>query len=128
MIAIVRDPNYVELLEDAGVECISQPYATAAMVENYMDRPGVAELFEIETGVASLMEITVPEDGEVVGRSISEIDIPEDCVVAAVIRDRDFVVPRGDTEIRPGDQVVLVGPSRAVRDAHLTFSGDAART
>ena len=128
VIAIVRDPNYVELLEDAGVECISQPYATAAMVENYLDRPGIAELFEIETGVASLMEITVPEDGEVVGRSISEIDIPEDCVVAAVIREREFVVPRGDTEIRPGDQVVLVGPSRAVREAHRTFSGGTART
>ncbi len=62
-----------------------------------------------------------------VGRSIADIDIPEDCVVAAVIREREFVVPRGDTEIRPGDQVVLVGPSEAVRSAHRTFAGEADR-
>lgn len=128
VIAIVRDPSYVSLLEASGVECISQPYATAAMVENYLDRPGVAELFEIESGVASLMEIVVPEKGPVVGRRIADIDIPEECVVAAVIRDTKFVVPRGHTEILAADRVVLVGPSAAVHAAHRTFAGDEAGT
>jgi len=125
VLAVVRDPAYLSLLQDGGVECISQPYATAAMVENYLDRPGVAELFEIESGVASLMEIAVPERGRVVGRRIADIDIPEECIVAADIRDKDFVVPRGNTEILAGDLVVLVGPSAAVRDAHRTFTEEA---
>ncbi|MFW6083738.1 MAG: amino acid permease [Gemmatimonadota bacterium] len=121
VIAIVRDPSFVELLEDAGVEVISQPYATAAMVENYLDRPSVAELFEIESGVASLMEIDVPESGYAAGRRIAEIELPEECIVAAVIRERQFVVPRGQTKILAGDRVVLVGPSEAVRAAYRTF-------
>ncbi len=121
VIAIVRDPEYVELLEDSGVECISAPYATAAMVENYLDRPGVAELFELETGIASLIDIVVPENGTIVDRQIRVIDIPEECVVAAVIRGDEFVVPRGDTEIREGDRVVFVGPSAAIRTARDIF-------
>ncbi|MEF8940759.1 MAG: amino acid permease, partial [Salinivenus sp.] len=44
VIAIARDPDYVSLMEDSGIVCISAPYATAAMVENYLDRPGVADL------------------------------------------------------------------------------------
>ncbi len=121
VIAIARDPDHVSLLEESGVVCISAPYATAAMVENHLDRPGVADLFEIEGGVASLIDVAVPENGDVVGRRIQDIDIPAECVVAAVIRDGRFVVPRGGTEIRAGDHVVFVGPPSAVQDAHKTF-------
>lgn len=122
VIAIARDPAYVSLLEDSGIVCISAPYATAAMVENYLDRPSVADLFEIESGVASLIDMKVPEDGTVVGSLIQEINIPDQCVVAALIRDDEFVVPRGQTEIRGGDHVVFVGPSEAIQAAHKIFS------
>ncbi|MDZ7773076.1 MAG: amino acid permease [Balneolaceae bacterium] len=122
VIAIVRDPSYVSLLEDQGIVCISAPYATAAMVENHLDRPEVAELFEIESGIASLIDMKVPDDGKIVGRPIQEIEIPDQCVVAAVIREGTFVVPRGGTVINAGDHVVFVGPSEAVQSAHKIFS------
>ena len=121
VIAIARDPAYISLLEDNGVVCISAPYATAAMVENYLDRPNVADLFEIEGGVASLIDMEVPEGARVVGRMIKDISIPEQCVVAAVIRDEKFVVPRGQTEIQAGDHVVFVGPGEAIKIAQKTF-------
>ena len=124
VIAIARDPDYVSLLEDSGIVCISAPYATAAMVENYLDRPQVADLFEIESGVASLIDMVVPDDSPVVGRHIRDIDIPEQCVVAAVLRDGQFVVPRGETEIRAGDEVVFVGPQADIQTAHRLFKGD----
>ena len=126
VIAVARDPAYVPLLEENGVVCISAPYATAAMVENFLDRPGVAELFEIESGVASLIDLVVPEGGAVVGRRIHEIDVPEQCVVAAVLRDDDFVVPRGDTQVLAGDHVVLVGPREEVTKARDVFRREAA--
>jgi len=122
VIAIARDPDYVSLMEDSGITCISAPYATSAMVENHLDRPEVADLFEIETGVASLIDMEVPEGAEVMGRIIQDIDIPEQCVVAAIIREDEFVVPRGDTEVCGGDHIVFVGPSDAVQTAHDIFS------
>lgn len=121
VIAIVQDPDYVGLLEENGVVAISAPWATAAIVENYLDRPGVAELFEIGTGVASLIGVIVPESAHVAGKHIHEIDIPTECVVAAVIRGKEFVVPRGNTRIETGDHVVFVGPTSAIKKAHDTF-------
>ena len=123
VIAIAGDPDYVSLLEDNGITSISAPYATAAMVENYLDRPQVADLFEIESGVASLIDMVVPDDSPVVGRRIQDLDIPEQCVVAAVLRDGTFVVPRGETEIRAGDEVVFIGPQEDIQAAHGRFKG-----
>jgi len=43
------------------------------------------------------------------------------CVVAAVIRGKKFVVPRGGTTIAVGDHVVFVGPASAIKDAQDLF-------
>lgn len=121
VMAIVQDPEYVSLLEESGVVAISAPWATAAMVENYLDRPGVADLFEIESGVASLVSVVVPERARVSGQMIRDIDVPQGCVVAAIVRDRDFVVPRGETRIEEGDTVTFVGPTSAIKKARDVF-------
>ncbi len=121
VIAIVQDPDYLPLLEENGVVAMSAPWATAAMVENYLDRPGVSDLFEIGSGVASLVGVIVPEGARVVGKTIKDIDIPQECVVAAVIRGKKFVVPRGDTGIEVGDHVVFVGPTSAIKKAQDLF-------
>jgi Trk K+ transport system NAD-binding subunit len=117
VIALVTDPDYVPLLEENGVVAISAPWATAAQVEDYLDRPGVADLFEIGTGAASLVGGFVPEGAEVAGKAIREIEIPRECTVAAVLRGDDYVVPRGDTIIEEGDHVIFVGVTTAVRNA-----------
>jgi amino acid transporter/Trk K+ transport system NAD-binding subunit len=121
VIAIVQEPDYLELLEKNGILGVSAPWATAAHVENYIDRPGVADLFEIGTGIASLLSVRVPKSAKVAGQAIKDLDIPTECVVAAVIRGKDFVVPRGNTVIEEDDEVVFVGPTSAITKAHEYF-------
>ena len=122
VIAIIHDTDYITLLEEKGIVTISVPLSTAAMVENFLDRPGVAQLFEIDRGVASLLGVTISEKATVVGKLIREIDIPNECVVAAIIRGNDFVVPRGETIINANDHVVFVGPAKTITRAREIFS------
>jgi Trk K+ transport system NAD-binding subunit len=91
------------------------------MVENYLDRPGVAELFEISSGVASLVGMVVPDKAKVAEKCIRDIEIPKNCVVAAVVRGKEFVVPRGETVIKVGDHVVFVGPVADIKEAQDLF-------
>ena len=121
VMAIVQNPEYIKLLSAHGVVGISAPWATAAMVENLLDRPRITELFEIGTGVASLVSAIVPDRAEVAGKQIRDIKMPHDSVVAAVIRGDDFVVPHGDTGIESGDWVVFVGPTEAIKEATAIF-------
>ncbi len=121
VIAIVTEHEYSDLLEDTGIVAISAPLATATLVENYLDRPGVAELFEISEGIANLLGVYVPQAAKVAGKAIRDIDIPTECMVAAVIRKRKFVVPRGATTIEVGDHVIFVGPASAIKNAKDMF-------
>jgi amino acid transporter/Trk K+ transport system NAD-binding subunit len=121
VMAVIQDPDYLSMLEEEGVVAISAPWATAAMVENKLDRPGVADLFDIGSGVASVVGVTVPAGARVAGSVIQKVGVPEEAVVAAVIRGERFVVPRGNTRIEEGDQVVLVGPPKAAKAAQVVF-------
>lgn len=122
VIAIVQDPDYIPLLEEKGIVAISTPWSTAAMVENHLDRPGVAQLFEIGRGAASLVGVTIAEKFAVVGKLIRDIDIPKKCVVAAIIRENAFVVPRGETRIETLDRVIFIGPIDEIKKAQDIFS------
>jgi hypothetical protein len=49
-LTVVGAAVYLPLLEENGVVAISSPWATAAMVENFLDGPGVAQLLEFGGG------------------------------------------------------------------------------
>jgi Trk K+ transport system NAD-binding subunit len=70
---------------------------------------------------ARRLGVIVPERARVAGKTIREIDIPMECVVAVVIRGKNFVVPRGGTRIEEGDEVIFVGPTTAIKKAHDHF-------
>jgi amino acid transporter/Trk K+ transport system NAD-binding subunit len=121
VIAIVQEPEYTELLEKNNVIAISAPWATAAMVENLLDRPGLAQLFEFGIGAASLLDVTIPENSSVADQQIRDLEIPQECLIAAIIRESKFVVPRGTTKLEVGDRIVFIGPAAPVKAAHDMF-------
>ncbi len=121
VIAIVQNHEYTHLLEQNKVVVVNAPWATAAMVENILDNPVLAQLFEFGIGAASLLEVSVPENAIVKGEFIRDIDIPKGCLVAAIIRDGQFVVPRGNTKIEIDDRVIFIGPASAIKKAFDIF-------
>ena len=87
------------------------------MVENLLDRPGLAQLYEFGIGAASLLDVNVPENAEVEGCLIRDIEINKECVIAAIIRNNKFIVPRGGTNIEVNDRVIFIGPADIIRKA-----------
>ncbi len=121
VIAVVQDTEYAQLLEENNVVAISAPWATAAMVESLLDRPALAQLFEFGIGAASVLDVMVPAKSHVSGRPIRDLQVPKECVIAAIIRDNQFVVPRGETTIEEDDQVYFIGPAGVIRQACDNF-------
>ena len=121
VISLVIDSDYVPLLEENNVVAISTPKASAIMVENYLERPGIAELFELGGGEGSLAGVFVEKNAEVIGKVLKNIQLPMECIAAAVIREKKFLVPRGDTIIYEKDYVLFVGLTPAIKKAREVF-------
>jgi Trk K+ transport system NAD-binding subunit len=121
VIAIVKNHEYTQLLEQNNVVVVNAPWATAAMVENILDNPVLAQLFEFGIGAASLLEVSVPKEAKVNGDLIRDIEIPKGCLIAAIMRDNKFVVPHGNTNIEIDDRVIFIGPDSALKKAYDIF-------
>ncbi len=63
----------------------------------------------METIIGSgLSEIYIRNEDAANGKYLSEIHIPEDCVIASIQRGRQVVIPRGHTKLLAGDRLIVL--------------------
>jgi len=55
-----------------------------------------------------LVEVTLADDAPACATAISDLGVPRDASIVAVIRDRRVIVPRGDTVLEAADEVIAL--------------------
>ena len=110
VIARVNHPkNRWMFNETWGIDVsVSIPHLITALVEEAVSVGTLVRLLHFAEGKAGLVEVTLAEDSPAVERPIAELGMPRDSSVVAVIRDRRVVVPRGDTVLDRGDEVIAL--------------------
>ncbi len=89
---------------------------THAMMDDQARRDQVERLrLEQATG-AQLVEFDLSESDAAVDRKLEELRIPPDCLIISIRREGRVVVPRGETELLPGDHVVALAAPGKVED------------
>jgi cell volume regulation protein A len=57
---------------------------------------------------SQLLELTVPVDSIAIGKKIVEIGFPKSALIVLIHRGKDYFTPRGDTELQPGDELMIM--------------------
>jgi trk system potassium uptake protein TrkA len=90
---------------------VSTPHLLSALVEEAVSVGSLVRLLQFRGGQARLVEVTLAEGSPAAGLSIANLGVPRDATVVAIVREGHVVVPRGDTVVDVGDEVlVLVTP------------------
>jgi trk system potassium uptake protein TrkA len=113
VIARVNHPKNQWLFNETwGVDVsVSTPHLLTALVEEAVSVGSLVRLLQFEGGEARLVEVTLADDTPAAGTPLAELSVPRDATIVAVVRDRHVVVPRGDTVLKAGDEVLaLVTP------------------
>lgn len=55
-----------------------------------------------------LVDLIVPYDSAVAGKSIIELDLPRDSLITLVSRNDGFIVPSGGTVLQESDTVLIL--------------------
>jgi trk system potassium uptake protein TrkA len=62
-------------------------------------------LLKLRRGQYSLVEKKVDPRSVAAGMAVRDLNLPRECVLTAVIRDGNLLIPRGDTVLAPDDEV-----------------------
>jgi len=110
--------------ESWGVDVsVSTPQLLTALVEEAVSVGSLVRLLQFEGGSAHLVEVTLAEDSPAAGSAIADLGVPRDASVVAVVRDDRLVVPRGDTVLQTGDEVLVLVTMDAEQDVRAVLVG-----
>jgi trk system potassium uptake protein len=110
VVARVNNPKNQWLFNPSwGVDVsVSTPQLLTALVEEAVSVGSLVRLLQFEGGTAHLVEVTLAEGSPAEGVSLADLGLPRDVTVVAVVRNDRLVVPRGDTVLGAGDEVLLL--------------------
>ncbi|MFW5903381.1 MAG: Trk system potassium transporter TrkA [Halolamina sp.] len=109
-VAVVEDADYVDLFETVGVDVAVNPRGlTAEEITRFTYEQETEKIAIVEGDRAEILEIEIDGDSVLAGRSIRDAvaGLPEGIVVGALTRNDQYVTPRGDTVVEPGDHAVV---------------------
>ncbi len=110
VVARVNHPkNQWLFTETWGVDVsVSTPQLLTALVEEAVSVGSLVRLLRFEGGNAHLVEVTLADDSPADGVSVADLDVPRDATIVAVVRRDHLLVPRGDTRLAVGDEVLVL--------------------
>jgi len=122
IISEVRREDYAPVWEDLGVNATVVPrLLTVSTVLKLVRRSKVVALTLLGSGEAEIVEL-VPEPGApVTADRLRNLNFPKGAVVGSIIREGEVIVPRGDSEIEPGDHVIVFAELQAVSAVENLF-------
>ena len=74
----------------------------------------------------SFLHLRSSSDSSVVGQRISELELPEECLIVSVRRGRKLHMAHGYTILESGDRVTVFADSNCVPDVQRLMTGGSA--
>jgi len=127
VVARVNHPKNEWLFNETwGVDVsVSTPHLLTALIEEAVSVGSLVRLLEFEGGEAQLIEVTLADDSPARDRPLSELGVPRDATIVAVVRGGHVVVPRGDTVLQAGDEVLALTTPGSEEAVKAILIGDA---
>lgn len=96
---------------------------TAQDIVRIIGLPAARDVDKFAAGNVQMAEFSITEDSPVANQSVMEADRYDSLTFAAILREDDMEVPRGDSVIRPGDRLVVIGSTESVHQFSRDLSG-----
>ncbi|HTP10988.1 MAG TPA: TrkA family potassium uptake protein [Anaerolineae bacterium] len=122
IIARVNNPKNAWLFtQEMGVDvALNEADMMAHLVAEEMSLGDMMTLLKFRKGQYALVEEKVHPMALAIGKAIRDLMLPPRCVLAAIIRKGELIIPKGDITLQPADEIIaLVHSSEATTLASL---------
>lgn len=129
VIAKVSHNEMSSLAEKLGLDCIVAPRKIVANVLtryaralNNTLKSKVETMYSLMDDKAEALEFAVLPDCSLVGKTLKELQLKPNILIAGITRNKETIIPTGDDKILEGDSVIVIST-----DVHLYDLSDAER-
>ena len=105
----VNNPYNEHTFSELGVDIpMNSTEIIAKIIEEEVSFSDFVSLLSFKRGKLAIVRVDLPENSPVIDKQVKDIQWPENSVLLSVVRQDDVIVPRGDTVLRAGDDVIAL--------------------
>ena len=110
--ALIKDPKNEPIFHEVGVDVVvnSTHLVLASLEEGVPGRPSV-HLMNLRVPGMELVSVSIPEDSNIIGKRLSEIELPPNSFISLMIKKSGATLPTGRSVVEVDDELVAVTPA-----------------
>ncbi|MCF7924761.1 MAG: TrkA family potassium uptake protein [Candidatus Izimaplasma sp.] len=108
-VSVVRNPKRVDLFKQLGIDSvICSTYLLGESIKYETLVESITKTLSLENDKIVITEIQIDQEFSIANKIIKNIDFPPRINISCIFRDPDVIIPNGNSEIKPGDKLIIV--------------------
>lgn len=108
-IALIQQPNYLTFADAVGVDAVVSPrQSTVGSIMKYVRKGDIVSVTTFADKDIEAIEYNVSSKSKMLNIPLKEAPLPGGSLIAAIIRNKDTIIPRGDDQLLEGDKVLVL--------------------
>lgn len=105
----VNDPKNEHTFNELGIDVpIDATKIIAKIIEEEVSFTDFINLMSFKRGKLAIVRVDLTDESPAIGKNLTEIVLPPDSVLVSIIRKDQVVVPKGNTVLEPGDDIIAL--------------------
>jgi trk system potassium uptake protein len=128
IVARVNNPRNLQWFKLLGIQpAVSATDLILRLIEHEVPEYGLVQLLDLSEDHLEIIEVQVTAEAPAAGARVADVPLPDGSLIISILREAGGFVPKADTVIEPGDEVLVVldpGLEEAIKD-QFTGNGSA---
>lgn len=123
VITLVNNNSYTPLIGPLGIDAMVSPRATiVSTIMQHVRRGRIRGLHNLRDGFAEVFEAEVSDTSQLANQNASDITLPKDVILGAIVRDGKVIIPHEDEMIKTEDILIMLASCDQAKTLEKIFS------
>lgn len=105
----VNDPDNEHTFSELGIDVpVDSTKIIAKIIEEEVSFSDFVNLMSFKRGKLAIVRMDLLKESPVINKCVKDIQLPPDSVLVSILRGEEVIVPRGDTVLEPGDDIIAL--------------------
>jgi len=105
----VNNPDNEHTFSELGIDVpVDSTKLIAKVIEEEVSFSDFVNLMSFKRGKLTIVRVDLPADSPVIDKEVKDIELPADAVLVSILRGEEVIVPKGNTVLKPGDDIIAI--------------------
>ena len=105
----VNNPENEHTFSELGADvAVDATKIIAKIIEEEVSFSDFVNLMSFKRGKLAIVRLDLPQDSPVINQEVKDIELPADSVLVSIVRGEEVIIPKGDTLLKSGDDIIAL--------------------